>query len=159
MAQSLEEYLQAFVDTVEIQGRSQFVLGDIASSAVASFGPDIVGKFAEVSNKSKRWIQIVRKVSEAFTQETRDAYPELTWQHFRFAATHTEKNPVEWLEIAQDQHLSTRDLAELLREQPVYRARGKCPDCETRVSVTSRQAGVRVLCPACPGEIIIGVTE
>ncbi len=118
-----------------------------------------------MANRSKRWVQLLRSVAARFPPDVRDEYPELTWQHFRFAASHEDVMPAEdWLRIAQDEHLSTREMAARLNTKTTYRCHGTCEECGSKVSVRGTVPGLRIICPVCaalesdmPG--LIGVTE
>ena len=105
---SLEELLTRATEMRQANRATQWALGDIAAEARETFGKTALGKLAEVMGVSKRWVERLAQVSEAYSHEERAAYPELGWSIYALAMR--TDDPVHWLEQASDNHWSEREL-------------------------------------------------
>ena len=114
---SLEELLTRAVEMRQANRATQWALGDIAAEARETFGKTALGKLAEVMGVSKRWVERLAQVSEAYNHEERAAYPELGWS--LFAVAMRTGDPLAWLTRANDEHWSERELRLAIRgERP-----------------------------------------
>ncbi len=160
---TLEDTLQAFADVAAIHARAQFAAGDVALAAVQEHGRAVIPKLAEVARRTRRWVEIVLAVAAAVPAEMREEYADLPWTVFRFAASHVDIRPLEeWLQMAQSEGLSERQLAERLRGRATVRARFVCDECGAHVIVRT-DPGTAIYCPVCPGydrdAVVLGVAE
>ncbi len=114
---SLEELLTRAAEMRQANRATQWALGDIAAEAREAFGKSALGKLAEVMGVSKRWVERLAQVSEAYSQDERSAYPELGWA--LFAVAMKTDDPIHWLTQAADNHWSERELRQAIRgERP-----------------------------------------
>ena len=114
---NLEELLTRATEMRQANRATQWALGNIAAEAREAFGKTALGKLAEVMGVSVRWVQKLAQVSTAYSQDERSAYPELGWA--LFAVAMRTDDPIHWLNQANDNHWSERELRLAIRgERP-----------------------------------------
>lgn len=117
MAESLESFLQIWVNMAEEDRESLWRQGDFAILARERYGKAIFGDLAAIRQCTVRWIQQLARVAEMYPKEIREEFAELPWAVFSLAAA--QSNPVQWLEKAYENGWSEADLRKAIRgERP-----------------------------------------
>ena len=115
-AVSPEELISAFISLRQQDCENAFDEGKLATILIEHMGYTNETLSAEV-NCSAEHIRQLTKTYQAFPEEKDRPYKELTWSHYRKAAT--SKNPHFWLEKAAYFNWSTREMAMAMRSEPV----------------------------------------
>lgn len=108
MFDNLEAITSAYIDASEQETEAMLLQGEIIVQAEADgfSAPEVIRHLASQVRRTARTIQRRYKTSQVFT---RDNYnPQLPWELHALCAE-TDK-PHEWLAIAADGNLSTREL-------------------------------------------------
>lgn len=162
---TLEELLQKFASALELERRSNWVLGDICVEGVKLFGKEIISKFAETARCSKERIKQLVAVSYTFPDSHR--YPDVPWSFYRKVyqtAKRVNENAIELLETALSNGWSEKELAGYKLDKLVKaKFKAKCGVCGCKVTVEGDlKAGISIYCPVCSAfgtQTLLFVTE
>lgn len=121
---SLETITSAFISATQAETDALFAQGDVIFAAVTEGWKvkDIAGRLSYEAKMSRATLYSRYRTSRVFPPDKRN--PEMNWHHHRIAAS-TSK-PDEWLALACDERLSTRQLEEAIKaagetvDKPVY---------------------------------------
>lgn len=115
----LDALAQRFLETFVTETQIQWTRGDIAQTLFRDYTPDDIERFAVLVGRSVDTLQRLAQVAGAFSPAVRDAYPALSWSHFRAAyraaRAHADdkiaSDPTFWLGYAQEHGLNCDALA------------------------------------------------
>jgi len=152
---TLEEYLQKYVEVLEVERNLNWDKGDIILEGVSTFGKDILNKLAELSRMSSATLKIYASIASAFPKEHR--YPDVPWSLYRavyFKARKLSIDPVELLDIALSNAWSARDVARY-KSQPEERTITRnCSYCDITITIRGKiKDGAIIHCPICGRDI------
>lgn len=106
---SLEEYLASYIALKQQAEDNKFLQGQLLD-AMISMGAKVSWLSSQTGDSPAQIRELV-KVYRAFPEEGMRV-PELSWYHHRLAAN--TDDPQKWISKAADEHLSTRQLRELI---------------------------------------------
>jgi len=111
---TLEEYISALQNIEETEERAKWLKADLLVEARQNYGSKgFANTMAESLGCSARHIQELMKVAKTFSQEYR--YPHISFSIYQICAR--TKEPLKWLERANDELLSVRQLQEEIRAE------------------------------------------
>jgi len=108
---SLEEIIQMYINLEERERECRWAKGQLLDLMVKMSVK--IGWIASQVGTSRAQIRELIKTYRAFPEE-KDRNPELSWMHHRIAAN--SKSPKEWIDMAADKQLSTRQLKKAIKE-------------------------------------------
>lgn len=108
---TLEDIIQMYINLEEQERECRWAKGQLLDLMI-KMGAKI-GWIASQVGTSKAQIRELIKTYRAFPEEE-DRNPELSWMHHRIAAN--SENPKEWIEIAANEQMSTRQLRKAIKE-------------------------------------------
>lgn len=109
---SLEECLATYITLLQSDTDNRFLRGQLLDAMIAMGAK--VNWLSSQTGESPAQIRELVKVYRAFPEESMRV-PELSWYHHRLAAN--TPDPLKWIAKAAEEHLSTRQLRELILQE------------------------------------------